>query len=151
MAADGFGHTGGRKVAEILEKRAEEVCGEYKREGRERGTSRQDKTSEVWYTESQGRRKEGHSRMLLSVNDKKEECFTGFGKKKPSWSWWEQLHWTGGIRSPRCQGIENNLKEGSEGSGEKEIIFKEVWLCLEGEKNGESKVYKIEKKIAFKF
>lgn len=38
------------------------------------------------------------------------------------------------------------MKEGSEGSGEKEIIFKEVWLCFEGEKNGESKVYKIEKK-----
>lgn len=29
--------------------------------GRERGTSRQDKTLEVWCTESQGRKKEGHS------------------------------------------------------------------------------------------
>lgn len=43
------------------------------------------------------------------------------------------------------------MKEGSEGSGEKEIIFKQVWLCLEGEKNGESKVHKIEGKNAFKF
>lgn len=81
MAADGFGHTGGRRVAEILEKRAEEECGEYKREGRERGTSRQDKTSEVWCTESQGRRKEGHSGMLLRVNDKKEECSLGLVKR----------------------------------------------------------------------
>lgn len=81
MAADGFGHTGGRRVAEILEKRAKEVCREYKREGRERGTSRQDKTSEVWCTESQGRRKEGHSGMLLSVNDKKEECSLGLVKR----------------------------------------------------------------------